>query len=114
MQEREAELWTTDPQMHQQGPAGARRGPGMAQRAREILPGWKVADTPARSRQESINMRRMRVKRGEERGGGAASGMVRGNCPRRASATKGIKEMRALDGKQANNHWDPFLPPFKH
>lgn len=25
-------------------------------------------------------------------------------------ATKGIKEMRALDGKQANNHWDPTRP----
>lgn len=31
--------------------------------------------------------------------------------PEEDLTTKGIKEMRALDGKQANNHWDPIVPP---
>eukprot|EP00064_Thunnus_orientalis_P004335 superscaffoldBa00000392_g4346 len=55
-QEREAELWTTAPHIGQPGPDRAQRA--------EMIPWWKEADTLLRSRQESINRRRMREKRG--------------------------------------------------
>ncbi|KAG7221934.1 hypothetical protein INR49_016960 [Caranx melampygus] len=95
------------------GPAGARQGP---QRTDHPLveSGGHTREEPSGERKHEEN--ESEKEGGARRGGSERHGEIplRGNCPRRASATKGIKEMRALDGKQANNHWDLFLPPFRH
>ncbi|KAK2918826.1 hypothetical protein Q8A73_003197 [Channa argus] len=104
-QKRVAKLWTTALQMGQPEPDG---GP-KSKEDPSVINGRHTAEEPSGERKQEQNDK-------ESWGGSKRHGKIplRGNCPRRASATKGIKEMRALDGKQANNHWDPFLPPFKH